>query len=98
MQYPEEGVLYQDADVENWYGWLIQFTDGNRLDLHVGTAERAGKNLELYRVLVDKDGLFVKKEESSDERYWIRRPGESRKIYEGVPSAGGLQPFSGHLR
>ena len=76
MQYPEEGVLYQDADVENWYGWLIQFTDGNRLDLHVGTAERAGKNLELYRVLVDKDGLFVKKEESSDERYWIRRPGE----------------------
>ena len=76
MQYPEECVLYQDADVENWYGWLIQFTDGNRLDLHVGTAERAGKNLELYRVLVDKDGLFVKKEESSDERYWIRRPGE----------------------
>ena len=31
MQYPEESVLYQDADVENWYGWLIQFTDGNRL-------------------------------------------------------------------
>lgn len=74
MQYPEESALYQDADMENWYGWLIQFTDGNRMDLHVGTWERAKKNLELYRVLVDKDGLFSKKEESSDEMYWIRRP------------------------
>ncbi|WP_394883797.1 hypothetical protein [Clostridium tertium] len=27
MQYPEENTSYP-ADVENNYGWLIQFTDG----------------------------------------------------------------------
>ena len=36
MQYPEDNPFY-DSDVDNCYGWLIQFTDGNRLDLHVCT-------------------------------------------------------------
>ncbi len=31
MQYPEGNSFFQ-SDVENCYGWLIQFTDGNRLD------------------------------------------------------------------
>ncbi len=36
MQYPEENSEYP-SDVANCYGWLIQFADGNRLDLHVQT-------------------------------------------------------------
>ena len=36
MQYPEDSI-YFSSDVENCYGWLMQFTDGNRLDLHVST-------------------------------------------------------------
>ena len=34
MHYPEENVFYP-SDVENCYGWQIQFADGNRMDLHV---------------------------------------------------------------
>ena len=29
MQYPDENSYYKN-DVDNSYGWLIQFTDGNR--------------------------------------------------------------------
>lgn len=32
MQYPEDNCFYEH-DVESCYGWLIQFADGNRLDL-----------------------------------------------------------------
>lgn len=75
MQYPDEGP-YGDADVESWYGWLIQLADGNRLDLHVGTKEHALANLELYEVLVDKDHILPKMEEDSDAAYWVKKPSE----------------------
>lgn len=80
MQYPEDGVLYGDADPENWYGWLIQFRDGIRMDLHVGTKARALSNLELYRTLVDKDGILPGKEVSSDEIYRIKKPGRQEYL------------------
>lgn len=73
MQYPEESVYYP-ADVDSCYGWLIQFTDGNRLDLHVRTWENAESNLETYTTLVDKDMLMPKKQLSSDEKYWVKKP------------------------
>lgn len=73
MQYPEESIYYA-ADVEKSYGWLIQFADGNRLDLHVCTLELAVNNLELYRTLVDKDNIMPKRQTISDERYWVKRP------------------------
>ena len=38
MQYPEDHPVYP-SDREHCYGWLIQFADGNRLDLHVSTAD-----------------------------------------------------------
>lgn len=76
MQYPEENVFYP-ADVENCYGWQVQFMDGNRLDLHVCSASYALKNLELYRILVDKDGLLPQPQECSDARYWVARPDEA---------------------
>jgi aminoglycoside 6-adenylyltransferase len=73
MQYPEENIYYP-SDVENCYGWLIQFADGNRLDLHVCTLEYALDSLELYKTLVDKDNLMPAKQMLSDERYWARKP------------------------
>lgn len=73
MQYPEESVYYP-ADVDNCYGWLLQLADGNRLDLHVCTEKYALAQLELYRTLVDKDNIMPKEQETSDERYWIKRP------------------------
>ena len=73
MQYPEDGV-YFPSDVENCYGWLMQLADGNRLDLHVCTKEYALNHLELYRVIIDKDGIMPKAQETSDERYWVKKP------------------------
>lgn len=73
MQYPEESVYYP-SDVESCYGWLMQFADGNRLDLHVCTWENARSKLELYRTLVDKENLMPEKQMVSDERYWVKKP------------------------
>ena len=73
MQYPEDSV-YFPSDAENCYGWLMQFADGNRLDLHVCTMETVRKDLELFRVLVDKDNLLPADEVRSDEIYWIQKP------------------------
>ena len=75
MQYPEDNVFYP-SDVENCYGWQIQFADGNRLDLHVCTKENALANLEVYRILVDKDGIIPAPQETTDERYWVKEPRE----------------------
>lgn len=38
--------MFYPSDVENCYGWQIQFADGNRMDLHVCTRENALANLE----------------------------------------------------
>ena len=75
MQYPEENTSYP-ADVENNYGWLIQFTDGNRLDLHVCTLEyylKAISEDKLCKVLLDKDKCLLNIQESTDEDYWVKR-------------------------
>jgi aminoglycoside 6-adenylyltransferase len=73
MQYPEENIYYP-SDVDSCYGWLMQFTDGNRLDLHVCTWKNALNSLELYKTLVDKDNLIPKKQMLSDEKYWVKKP------------------------
>lgn len=73
MQYPEESVYYS-SDVNSSYGWLIQFADGNRLDLHVRTIENALKNLELYKTLLDKDGCMPLQEDLCEERYFVKKP------------------------
>jgi aminoglycoside 6-adenylyltransferase len=66
MQYPEDGEN-DPHDRENCYGWLMQFCDGVRIDLHVVTQSYATNTLgsgEPYRVLLDKV-------------YWIKRPDET---------------------
>ena len=73
MQYPEDSA-YFPSDVENCYGWLMQFADGNRLDLHVCTMETVKRDLELYRVLVDKDNLLPSEPVKSEEIYWVKKP------------------------
>ena len=77
MQYPEENTELP-SDVENCYGWLMQLADGNRLDLHVCTGSYALARLELYRTLVDKDGIMPAEKDDRDERYWIRKPDERK--------------------
>ena len=76
MQYPEENCYYQN-DVENCYGWLIQFTDGNRLDLHVCKLSYVLKEIKgdrLCKILLDKDKCLPYMPEGTDRDYWIKKP------------------------
>lgn len=81
MQFPENPV-FPECDLDNNYGWLIQFTDGIRLDLHVCTlpfAKALLKNEKMYQVLLDKDNCLPRldKEDLSDRDYWIKEPTEN---------------------
>ena len=72
MQYPEEG-FWDNGNHENCYGWLMQFADGNRLDLHVCTLSYVKKQLkkgEPYQILFDKTGSLPVPEQVSDKIYW----------------------------
>lgn len=77
MQCPDEmdRLLGQEADWDSCYGWLIQFADGNRLDLHVEPVEhcRASED-SLCRVLLDKDQIADGLPEPSDADYRVKKP------------------------
>lgn len=80
MQYPEDNCYYS-SDVENCYGWLMQFTDGNRLDLHVCTLNQVLKDMNrdrLNRILLDKDKCLPQIPEATDEDYWVQKPSEKQ--------------------
>ena len=80
MQYPDESPDYP-SDKENSYGWLMIFTDGNRLDLTVKTEAHAKENVledSLCIILLDKDGILPEIPESSDASYHIKPPSPER--------------------
>jgi len=82
MQYPEENPDYPN-DKDNVYGWLIQFTDGNRLDLHVETLARAKKVIledKLCKILLDKDNIFPDIKVVTDEDYWVNKPSQTQYL------------------
>lgn len=64
---------------EKSYGWLVQFADGVRLDLHVETIETTLEDNfpdSLTIILLDKDNRFRKLPESNDSGYWVKKPEE----------------------
>lgn len=76
MQYPDENPFYQ-SDKKNSYGWLMQFDDGNRIDLTVQTLEYAKEHIfddKLCRVLWDKDDVLPTLKESTDTDYHVKYP------------------------
>ena len=80
MQYPDESPDYP-SDKENSYGWLMIFTDGNRLDLTVQTEAFAKENIledSLCIILLDKDGILPDIPESSDASYRVKCPSEEQ--------------------
>lgn len=84
MQYPDE-YPEEESDKENFYGWLMQFADGNRIDLHVETIPHALENIlndKLCEILLDKDGILPDIPKATDKDYWIKKPTE--KDYLGT--------------
>ena len=79
MQSPEKNdtMMGIDVDIENSYGWLMQFADGNRIDLHVQTVAFAKKHIlddKLCMILMDKDHILPEIPQSTDEDYFVKRP------------------------
>ena len=77
MQRPDEVDRCNglDVDFDRCYGWLMQFRDGNRLDLHVVPIGEANvQDDRLCGILLDKDGILPEIPEPSDEDYRIRKP------------------------
>ena len=76
MQYPDEHPDYP-SDKENFYGWLMQFKDGNRIDLHVESIKHAKEHItddKLCKILLDKDNLLPKISEATDKDYFVKKP------------------------
>lgn len=76
MQSVDEHSFF-DYDIENQYGWLIQFADGNRLDLHVCALSKALEEIKrdkLCKILLDKDNVLPYIPEATDEDYWVKKP------------------------
>ena len=84
MQLPDETPEGPDEyAAENFYGWLMQFRDGSRIDLHAESISHARENIlkdKLCRILLDKDKLFPPIPEATDEDYHVKRPTEKEYL------------------
>jgi aminoglycoside 6-adenylyltransferase len=83
MQIPKQIDLLmgKPIDPEEDFGWLMQFTDGIRMDLQVQTPDRVRLDGDLLcRVLLDKDLLLPPIPEATDEDYHIHKPTEDEFI------------------
>jgi aminoglycoside 6-adenylyltransferase len=74
----------QDFDFNRSYGWLMLFTDGTRIDLHI---EIKNAMLEGYTTdsltvpLLDKDGILPPIPSANDQDYWVKPP--AKPYYDG---------------
>ncbi len=76
MQYPDEHPDFP-SDKENFYGWLMQLDDGNRVDLHVESQKHAIEHIlddKLCRILLDKKNILPDIPEATDEDYHVKKP------------------------
>lgn len=76
FQLPDENPNFPN-DKENFYGYLVQFEDGVRLDIHIETLQHALENIKkdsLCKILIDKNNYLPKIPESSDKDYWVKKP------------------------
>lgn len=82
MQLPDESPFYSSTKAD-CYGWLVQFADGNRIDLHVQTVEFMKKVFledKLCRVLLDKKGILPEIPEATDEDFRVKKPTENEYL------------------
>ncbi len=79
MQMPDkmDAMSGMETNAANSYAYLMQFADGNRMDLTVMKLEYAVKNMKedkLCVVLLDKDGVLPEIPAPSDECHWVKKP------------------------
>ncbi len=79
MEEPDQldQILGKAIDFSQRYAWLMQFTDGNRIDLSILTKAAMRKEFgsdSLTVVLLDKDALLPKIPAANDGDYLVQRP------------------------
>ncbi|WP_047986026.1 aminoglycoside 6-adenylyltransferase [Ornithinibacillus californiensis] len=82
VQEPEkmDDALGRVVNLSQNYGYLMLFTDGNRIDLHLQTKEfmlTNYRNDSLTIPLLDKDGCLPTISQATDKDYWTKRPSEA---------------------
>ena len=76
MERTDENTLFDEC-FEDFVCYLMQFTDGNRIDLTIALVkdwERYCLDDRLTAVLLDKDGFIPKLKEPNDSTHHIKRP------------------------
>jgi len=81
LQLPDEmdKIVGKSNDFSRCYGYLMQFRDGNRIDLSIQTLDLALEEItqdSLTVVLLDKDRILPNLPEPSDRSYWVKKPAE----------------------
>lgn len=64
-------------DFSEWFIYLMQFSDGNRLDLSLIPVEKAPREVlsdSMCIVWLDKDGILPEIPPASDADYWVKLP------------------------
>lgn len=82
LQEPDrvDAVLGNPADPSRRYAYLMQFRDGNRIDLTLQSLEALAEEYGSDRLtlpLLDKDGRLPRLPEPSDEDHWVHRPSQA---------------------
>ncbi|MBA2173976.1 aminoglycoside 6-adenylyltransferase [Halobacillus locisalis] len=74
MQCPDQNPVYMEAHRENKFAYLMQFMDGNRIDLTLHVRKERESLDSLTEVLVDKDGQFNNLPASQESDYFVKKP------------------------
>ncbi len=72
-----DNIQGRKVDYSMSYTYLMQFNDGNRIDLHIQTKEELSREYgkdKLTVPLLDKDNCLSKLPIPSDEDYWVKKP------------------------
>ncbi|MCE5197143.1 MAG: aminoglycoside 6-adenylyltransferase [Negativicutes bacterium] len=82
MEEPDrlDRALGQPRDFSERYAWLMQFTDGNRIDLSILTKAAMRKEFgrdSLSVVLLDKEALLPEIPAANDGDYLVQRPSQA---------------------
>lgn len=80
MQLPDESALFPKDTSKETFAYLMQFEDGNRIDLTLISNETVKKQTKLdslTKVLLDKDQLFTNLPESDATDYLVSLPSEA---------------------
>ncbi|MFD6208952.1 aminoglycoside 6-adenylyltransferase [Peribacillus sp. NPDC060253] len=76
MQTPEDSHLFPQ-ELGGRFSYLMQFTDGNRIDLQLvplSEKDRYCKEDKLTIILMDKDSCLPSIPPPSDRDYWVKKP------------------------